>query len=69
MAGERIRITVPEICRRLELGPRAVYQMLEQHIIPAIRLRHRWIITRHAYEEWEKQCGTDVARQRYNSPA
>jgi len=31
--------------------------MLEQGIIPAIRLGRRWIITRHAYEHWERTCG------------
>ncbi len=51
------RITVPEICRRLGLGQRAVYAMLERGIIPAIRLNRRWIVTRPSYEEWEKNCG------------
>jgi hypothetical protein len=26
-------------------------------IIPGIRLAHRWIVARHAYEEWERTCG------------
>jgi len=52
------RITVPEITRRLGIGRQAVYTMLEQGIIPGIRLVRRWIITRHAYEQWERTCGT-----------
>jgi len=51
------RIDVPEIARRLRIGRMAVYSMLEQQIIPGIRLRRRWIITRHAYEQWERTCG------------
>ena len=51
------RITVPEIARRLGIGRLAVYAMLEQGIIPGIRLGRRWIITRHAYEQWERTCG------------
>jgi excisionase family DNA binding protein len=52
------RITVQEISRRLNIGRSAVYAMLEQDIIPGIRLGRRWIITRHAYEQWERTCGT-----------
>ncbi len=51
------RITVPEIALRLNVGRLTVYEMLEQRIIPAIRLGRRWIITRHAYDQWERTCG------------
>jgi excisionase family DNA binding protein len=51
------RISVGEIARRLEIGRLAVYSMLEQGIMPGIRLGRRWIITRHAYEQWERTCG------------
>jgi len=51
------RISVPEIAQRLGIGRMAVYKMLEQGIIPGIRLGRRWIITRHAYLEWERTCG------------
>jgi len=51
------RISVPEIARRLSIGRMAVYSMLEQGIIPAVRLGRRWIITRHAYLAWERSCG------------
>jgi excisionase family DNA binding protein len=54
------RITVEEIAGRLNIGRLAVYSMLEQRIIPAIRLGRRWIITRHAYEQWERTCGTQA---------
>ena len=52
------RISVPEIAKRLDIGRLAVYAMLEQRIIPGIRLGRRWIVTRHAYEQWERTCGT-----------
>jgi excisionase family DNA binding protein len=51
------RITVREIARRLSIGRLAVYALLEQRIIPGVRLGRRWIITRHAYENWERTCG------------
>ena len=51
------RITVLEIARRLNIGRQAVYAMLQQGIIPALRVGRRWIITRHAYEQWERTCG------------
>lgn len=55
--GLSSRISVPEIARRLDIGRLAVYKMLEQGIIPGIQLGRRWIITRHAYEQWEHTCG------------
>ncbi len=51
------RITVLEIARRLNIGRQAVYAMLKQGVIPALRIGRRWIITRHAYEQWERTCG------------
>jgi excisionase family DNA binding protein len=51
------RITVQEIATRLNVDRRAVYAMLEQGMIPGIRLGQRWLITRHAYEQWERTCG------------
>src|ERR1035437_2727122 len=51
------RISVLEIARRLNIGRLAVYSMLEQGIIPGVRLGRRWIITRHAYLVWERTCG------------
>jgi len=54
---ECCRITVPEIARRLKIGRLAVYDLLEQGIIPGIRLGRRWIITQYAYDHWERTCG------------
>ncbi len=51
------RITIPEIAERLTIGRLAVYSMLEQGMIPAIRLGKRWIVTRHAYDQWERTAG------------
>lgn len=51
------RMSVPEIARRLQIGRMAVYSMLEQGIIPGVRLGRRWIITRRAYLTWEETCG------------
>ena len=53
----KARMTVEEIACRLNIGRLAVYAMLEQGVIPAIRLGRRWIVTRYAYEEWERTCG------------
>jgi excisionase family DNA binding protein len=51
------RVSVLEIARRLNIGRLAVYSMLEQGIIPGLRLGRRWIITRQAYMTWESTCG------------
>jgi excisionase family DNA binding protein len=51
------RISVLEIARRLNIGRLAIYSMLEQGIIPGLRLGRRWIITRQAYMTWESTCG------------
>ena len=51
------RISVEEIAGRLDIGRRAVYAMLEQGLLPGVRVGRRWIITRHAYEQWERTCG------------
>lgn len=51
------RISVPEIAKRLRIGRLAVYSMLEQGIIPGLRLGRRWIVTRQAYMSWESTCG------------
>ena len=60
----RTRMTVEEIAHRLDIGRLAVYTMLEQGIIPAIRLGRRWIVTRHAFENWERTCGMATGLQR-----
>jgi excisionase family DNA binding protein len=53
----KARMTPKEVAARLNVGTRAVYTMLEQGILPGIRLGQRWLITRHAYGEWERTCG------------
>ena len=60
----RARMTVEEIATRLDIGRLAVYTMLEQGIIPAIRLGRRWIVTRHAFENWERTCGVPTGLPR-----
>jgi excisionase family DNA binding protein len=51
------RITVGEVSRRLNLGRLSIYKMLNDGSLPGIRLGRRWIITRHAFEAWERACG------------
>jgi excisionase family DNA binding protein len=51
------RISIAEIADRLAIGRRSVYALLEQRIIPGIRLGQRWLVTRHAYAQWERTCG------------
>jgi excisionase family DNA binding protein len=36
------RMTIPEIARRLNIGRLAVYAMLEQGLLPGIRIGRRW---------------------------
>lgn len=55
--SQRSRISVPEIAQRLGIGRMSVYSMLEQSIIPGVRLGRRWIVTRRAYLTWEETCG------------
>jgi excisionase family DNA binding protein len=54
------RITVEEIAQRLSIGRQTVYTMLDRGVIPGIRLGQRWLITRHAYEQWERSCGVRI---------
>ncbi len=58
-------MSILEIANRLSVGRLAVYTMLERGMIPAIRLGRRWIVTRHAFENWERTCGmaTGLPRQ------
>ncbi len=51
------RMTVEEIALRLSIGRQTVYAMLERGVLPGIRLGQRWLITRHAYDQWEQTCG------------
>jgi excisionase family DNA binding protein len=57
------RMTVPEIATRLSIGRAAVYQMLERGVIPAIRIGKRWLVTRYAFEKWERSCGSAAAKR------
>ena len=52
------RLSVAEIAERLAVGKMAVYAMLEKGILPGIRIGRRWLVTRQAYEQWERTCGT-----------
>lgn len=53
----RSTLTVREIAERLGVGRLAVYRMLEQGLLPGIRVGKRWIVTRAALEQWERTCG------------
>ena len=57
------RITVKEICTRLHLSERTVYTLLESREIPCIRLGRTWLISRYAYEKWERTVGTNRLAQ------
>jgi excisionase family DNA binding protein len=62
------RISVLEIARRLNIGRLAVYSMLEQGIIPGLRLGRRWIITRQAYLTWEGTFGLPAGTGPHRQP-
>ena len=65
---ECYRLTVKEVALRLAISDKAVYGLLERGVIPGIRYgKRRWIITRHAYGEWERTCG--VPPQERTGPA
>jgi excisionase family DNA binding protein len=64
----RSRISVLEIARRLSIGRLAVYSMLQQGIIPGVRLGRRWIITRQAYLSWESTCGLPAGAGLHRPP-
>lgn len=51
------RISILEIADRLEIGRLAVYALLKEGKLPGIRQGRRWIVTRFAYERWERNCG------------
>ena len=51
------RLSVAEIAARLDIGKMAVYGMLERGVLPGIRIGNRWLVTRQAYEHWERNCG------------
>jgi excisionase family DNA binding protein len=63
------RITIEEIAGRLSIGRLAVYTLLQHREIPAIRLGRRWIVTRYAYEAWERTCGTSARTTTRTAPA
>jgi excisionase family DNA binding protein len=57
------RITVEQVAKRLGIGRPAVYAMLDQGILPGVRLGRRWLITRYAYEAWERTCGAEIGQK------
>jgi len=50
-------MTIQEIAERLAIGEWAVYRMLREGQIPGIRVGKRWLVTRYAYQQWERTCG------------
>ncbi len=59
----RSRMSIAEIAEHLNVGRLAVYSMLEQGLLPGIRVGRRWIVTRCAFERWEHTCGTTGFRR------
>jgi excisionase family DNA binding protein len=58
------RMTVSEIAQRLAIGKMAVYRMLDEKIIPAVRVGKRWVVTRKAFAKWEDSCGLPTSSER-----
>ena len=56
--GNSSRITVKQIAADLCIGCHSVYKMLEGGILPGIRLGRGWLVTRFAFENWKRNCGT-----------
>jgi excisionase family DNA binding protein len=55
--GVKSVMKIDEIRSRLGIGRMAIYGMLERGQLPGIRVGRRWIVTRQAYERWERTCG------------
>jgi len=58
--SEKTTITVSEIVNRTGISRDVVYDMLEKKEIPAVHFgrKHRWIISRRAFEQWERTFGS-----------
>lgn len=65
----RGRMSVLEIAKRLSIGKRAVYTMLEKGIVPSIRIGRRWLITTAAFTEWERTCESSSRAYRPGIPS
>jgi excisionase family DNA binding protein len=57
MTNSSGRISILQIAARLSIGRAAVYKLLQLGVIPGIRLGRQWIVTRAAFDEWERTCG------------
>jgi excisionase family DNA binding protein len=42
----------------LMIGKHSVYQMLDDGVLPGLKLGRGWLVTRNAYERWKDSCGT-----------
>ncbi len=65
--GVKTVMKIDEIRLRLGIGRMAIYAMLESGQLPGIRVGRRWIVTRQAYEHWERTCG--IRDDRPTSPS
>lgn len=52
-----------EICQRLHLAPLTVYARFENDTIPSLHPGRNWIISRRAYEQWERTFGTNEPKR------
>jgi excisionase family DNA binding protein len=57
------RLTTRDIAKRLAIGRAAVYELLESGVIPAIRIGKRWLVTRYAFDRWERSCGVAASKR------
>lgn len=53
------RMTIKEIMQRMQIGRDSVYAMLAAGELPGFRrgATGQWIVTRQAFDTWEKNCG------------
>ncbi len=54
-------LTVKEVSALLRVSPQTLYKMLEQGIIPALRVGNQWRFERQRVMEWLEQGGADGA--------
>jgi excisionase family DNA binding protein len=57
--GSRTTITVPEISERLGICEDLIYGLLRSKAIPNIRYGRKYIVSRAAFEHWERTIGEE----------
>lgn len=60
----RVTMTVLEVCKEVGRSRPFVTKLLNKKVIPNVKVGRSYIITRHAFAEWQRTCG--VQREAVN---